>query len=374
MKEYAVFPLPFLSYKKLMAWQFPFHFREPGEPDISGLLLLESPHPYPYVSDCGGVALREGELTVENGRQLDVVLYHNSATEAFFYVSEMQLTGQLGAMLGLPTAKAAPLPTVRLPGQFVLGSRRTRLVHRAMEDVIAAPMWAERIAGAGIDEIVVFPIVREGVKFGIAEAIAFRYDWLVEEVLVDAHHVYDSEVPGYGRRTRIAVFKDNDLSEGQRQSMKTAIVGDSIASGTVLISVIDALCERYAGLENVEIIAPFAALRGLARIAHHMKTDVNVRVHAFETLLNALAPDYYWSAHYSEPEFHFDASLEAQYRAWWGEDALGNQIADTACAGYGWSEAFFNPGKHLRMINGQLQERHGLTSDEIIRRNVVLAK
>ena len=336
--------------------------------------MLESPNAYPYPSDCGLVALREGELQLENGKQLDVVLYHNSATRAFFYLTEMQLTGQLFTMLGLSTDKAVPMPTVRLPGQFVLGSRRTRLVHRAMEDLIVAPLWAERVAGAGIDEMVVFPIVREGVKFGISEAIAFRYDWLVEEVLVDAHHVYDSDVPGYGRRTRIAVFKDNDLSDGQRRAMKTAIVGDSIASGTVLISVIDALCERYAGLQHVEIIAPFAALRGLARIAHHMKRDVKVRVHAFETLLNALAPDYYWSAHFKEPEFHFDATLEAQYRAWWGTDARGNQIADTACAGYGWSEAFFNPGKHLRMINGQLQERHGLTCDEIIRRNMVFAE
>ena len=113
-----------------MAWQFPFHFQGQGEPDLSGLLLLESPNAYPYPSDCGMVALREGELQLENGKQVDVVLYHNSATRAFFYLTEMQLTGQLFTMLGLSTDKAVPMPTVRLPGQFVLGSRRTRLVHR----------------------------------------------------------------------------------------------------------------------------------------------------------------------------------------------------------------------------------------------------
>ncbi len=310
-------------------------------------------------------------MSLENGKRLDLVLYHNPSTEAFFYLSEVALNGQLRQMLDLPAEASEHSATVRLPGQLVLGSRRTRLVHRAMKDIVLASSWENLVNAAGIDELVVFPIVREGVKFGIAEAISDQYNWIVEEVLVDAHHVYDSEVPGYGRRTKIAVFKDNDLNEAQRRTMKTAIVGDSIASGTVLISVIDALQERYAGLERIEIIAPFAALRGLARIAYHMATDIAVRVHAFETLLNTLPPDYYWSAHYPRPEFHFDAQLEEEYRTWWGQDEQGLWIADTACAGYGWSEAFFNPGKHLRMINGQLHERHGLSVTDIIQRGLI---
>ncbi len=355
-----------------MDWQYPFFFHGQGEPDLSGRLALASPQYYGPTSE-GPPALRKGELALENGKRLEVVLYHNPSTEAFFYLSEVPLTGQLRKMLNLPADTPGEQSNIRLPGQLVLGSRRTRLVHQAMRSIFSTASWEKLVTTAELDELVVFPIVREGVKFGIAEAISDRYNWIVEEILVDAHHVYDKDVPGYGRRTRIAVFKDNDLNKAQRRTMKTAIVGDSIASGTVLISVIDALKERYAGLERIEVIAPFAALRGLARIGYHISNRVSVRVHAFETLLNTLPPDYYWSAHFPQPEFHFDAQLEQEYRTWWGQDEEGQWLADTACAGYGWSEAFFNPGKHLRMINGQLEERHGLSMSQVIQRSMAFA-
>ena len=106
-------------------------------------------------------------------------------------------------------------------------------------------------------------------------------------------------------------------------------------------------------------------------MAGNIADGVSVRVHAFESLLNALAPDYYWSAHYEAPGFHFDPELEQRYRAWWGKDDAGNWIADTACAGYGWSEAFFNPRKHLRMINKELAARHGLSIADVIQRSVL---
>ena len=76
-----------------------------------------------------------------------------------------------------------------------------------------------------------------------------------------------------------------------------------------------------------------------------------MRVHCFETLLNALPPDYYYSAHFNIPELHIRPDLEAAYRHWWGQDAQGNWIADTACAGYGWSEVFYSPRKQIQMIN-----------------------
>ena len=90
----------------------------------------------------------------------------------------------------------------------------------------------------------------------------------------------------------------------------------------------------------------------------------------FETLLNALPPDYYYSAHYDIPELHIRPDLERQYRQWWGKDGSGNAIADTACAGYGWSEVFFSPRKQLQMINGELGSRHNLTIADILRRNL----
>ena len=165
-------------------------------------------------------------------------------------------------------------------------------------------------------------------------------------------------------------FKDNDLAAYQREALQTAVVGDSIASGTVLISVAEALRERFRNLERIEVIAPFAALRGLARLAAYVKPGIRVRVHAFESVLNALPPDYYWSAHFADPAFHFDPAQETAYRNWWGEDASGAMIADTACAGYGWSEAFFNPSQHLRMVNTQLQLRHQIDLAALIQRNL----
>ena len=51
-------------------------------------------------------------------------------------------------------------------------------------------------------------------------------------------------------------------------------------------------------------------------------------------------------------------------------DGFGRWIADTACAGYGWSEVFYSPRKQIEMINGELGERHGLTIVDLIRRQL----
>ena len=45
------------------------------------------------------------------------------------------------------------------------------------------------------------------------------------------------------------------------------------------------------------------------------------------------------------------------------------EIAETACAGYGWSEVFYSPRKQIQMMNGQLGSRHGLNIADIVRRN-----
>ncbi len=47
----------------------------------------------------------------------------------------------------------------------------------------------------------------------------------------------------------------------------------------------------------------------------------------------------------------------------------GNEIAATACAGYGWSEVFYSPRKQVDMINGELRSRHNLTIADIVLRN-----
>ena len=54
-----------------------------------------------------------------------------------------------------------------------------------------------------------------------------------------------------------------------------------------------------------------------------------------------------------------------------GQDANGNMIADTACAGYGWSEVFYSPRKQIEMINNQLRLRHNLSIADIVKRNAL---
>jgi len=67
---------------------------------------------------------------------------------------------------------------------------------------------------------------------------------------------------------------------------------------------------------------------------------------------------------------HFDPRLEEAYRAWWGQDDAGRWIADTACAGYGWSEVFFSPRRQIEMINAELGARHGLTIADLLKRRI----
>jgi hypothetical protein len=66
---------------------------------------------------------------------------------------------------------------------------------------------------------------------------------------------------------------------------------------------------------------------------------------------------------------HVCPDLEVAYREWWGEDNTGKMIADTACAGYGWSEVFYSPRKQIEMINGELGARHQMTIDQVVKRN-----
>jgi hypothetical protein len=207
-------------------------------------------------------------------------------------------------------------------------------------------------------------------KYQVAEALHDNHGYYCDEIVLDAHHVFDSSVPVYKRKVELTLFKDKDLDKTQKENISVAFIADSIASGLVMREVIERVKERFEHLEQVEVIAPLATIRGLTRIARSKcMDDTRIRLHVFETLLNALPPDYYYSAHFNIPEFHIRPDLEQEYRNWWGKDEAGNCIADTACAGYGWSEVFFSPRKQIQMINSQLQTRHNLTITDIIRRN-----
>ncbi len=341
-----------------MAYQHAFSFSVDQSSRLSGTINFE---------DASG-GYREASLVVEGKRSLSVCMTHSAATETVMYLGEA--SGGL-RMRGILDKLGVSLPgdgDLVLPGQFVLGSERSRLVSEGVLDGMRSPAFRSVFDGYGAGEIAAFPVLREGMKYGLCEAIAEAGGRLCDEIVVDAHHVADDSVPELGRRMELTAFKDKDLSEAEHEAVKVAVIGDSVASGTVIVGLIDEIGRRFPNLERVELVAPLAAVYGLARIAAYADKTVAIRIHCFETVLNALAPDFYYSPFFDKPEMHLSPQLYAAYRAWWGQDGDGRWIADTACAGFGWSEAFFNPGKQLRMIDAQLQARHGLTLAELMNR------
>ncbi|MCX6055367.1 MAG: hypothetical protein NTZ74_10740, partial [Chloroflexi bacterium] len=318
----------------------------------------------------GGGFYRTGQLSLSDGSGLEIVLYHNEATSKFIYLRRADLDKNVLDIIGLEPGALKNLKEQLLPGQLCLGSDRSQVIGQAINTILGSPSLSPIFKSYEQQNLAVFPIAREGLKYQVAEAIYSNYGFFCDEVVLDAHHVFDSSVPVYNRTVELTLFKDKDLDHQQKENIRVAFLADSIASGLVMKEVIARVSERFENLQHIEIIAPLTTIRGLCRIAQAEATRVHrVRVHVFETLLNALPPDYYYSAHFPDPDFHIKPELENNYRLWWGKDSAGNVIADTACAGYGWSEVFYSPRKQIQMMNSQLSARHGLTIGEIVRRN-----
>lgn len=347
-------------------FRYSFHFADSAHEQIAGAVALDD---VPAPTAQADVCFRAGRLDLEDGRGLELVLGHSPATAEFMYLRRARPEPQLFDLLGLPGV-ATGKTQIWLPGQITLGAPRAQIIGRAIRDVLRSPAVQAVVGQHGQDEIVILPVLREGAKFQLAEGLYQNYGYYCDEALLDSHHVYDPTVPRYSRRVETMILKDQDISPQQRAGKRLALIGDSIASGIVMLGVLTHVGRRFDHVDQVEIVAPFATLRGLARLAAYSSPHFQIRVHVFETLLNALPPDYYYSAHFAEPGFHIRPDLEAQYRAWWGDDAAGQSIADTACAGYGWSEAFFNPRKQTQMIDEQLLARHQLTIADVVRRNL----
>jgi hypothetical protein len=349
---------------------YPFSFTEDLSNPIIGKLELDESKP--YTSSKGEMgAYRLGRISIENTIPLDLVLYHNDATARFMYVRDCEISPNFLAIIDLKQNELKGQSFQSLPGQLCLGSDRSHLIGAATNHLFGSTPLASTISSHSQENLAVFPIAREGLKYQVAEAIYANAGYFCDEIVLDAHHVFDSSVPVYNRTVELTLFKDKDLDRRQKENITVAFLADSIASGLVMKEVIARVSERFENLERIEVISPLATIRGLCRIAQSEVTNrVPVRVHVFETLLNALPPDFYYSAHFKEPKFHFDPVEEANYRAWWGKDADGNAIADTACAGYGWSEVFYSPRKQIQMMNSQLMTRHGITIADIIRRNI----
>ena len=348
----------------------PFSFLEDTSNQTTGKVTLEEPLPYDTTAQGSGF-FRPGSLTLDDGGQLELVLYHNDATARFMYLRENGVDAHLLEIAGISADELRGKTRMTLPGQLCLGAERTTLIAEAMNIILQSPVFAPTFASYRQENLAVFPIAREGLKYHVADAINQGYGYYCDEIVLDAHHVFDSSVPVYNRTVELTLFKDKDLDLHQKENIAVAFFADSIASGLVMKEVISRVQERFDRLKQVEVIAPFATIRGLCRLVKsNVLPQCKVRVHVFETLLNALPPDYYFSAHFSDPGFHICPEREEAYRAWWGQDASGAAIADTTCAGYGWSEVFYSPRKQIQMMNGQLQLRHNLTIADILRRHL----
>lgn len=352
-----------------MPYELPFALEEADSSIVRGVVNLADPQ-----TDAQGNQYRLGRVSKLAGGSVDVVLYHNPHTREFLYLRDGVMTPALARLCELEEGIYSPGMGLRLPGQLCLGAERTLLVGRAVEDIVRSAPLLDLLHGCRQEQIAVFPIAREGLKYQVAEGLFQVLGVHCDEVLLDAHHVFDKTVPVYNRKVEMTLFKDKDLDSEQKRNMRVAIIADSIASGLVMQEVIRAIHQRFEQIEHIELVAPLATVRGLCRIiqAHEGEDFPPIRVHIFETLLNALAPDYYYSAHYPQNEMHIQPGLEEDYRAWWGRDDAGNWIADTACAGYGWSESFFSPRRQIQMMNAELTMRHGLTIAQILKRNILI--
>ena len=349
-------------------YKYPFSFNEDSSNQTIGTLELDEPLP---CNQEGSGFYRPGRISLQNNRALELVLYHNQATAKFIYLRKCHPDSNLFRIIGIDPNLAEGMDTITLPGQLCLGAERTTLIGEAMNEIFNSPPFVPLFERYRQENMAVFPIVREGLKYQVADALFKNCGYYCDEIVLDAHHVFDSTVPVYNRSVEMTLFKDKDLDPKQKENISVAFFADSIASGLVMKEVIARVRERFENLQRVEVVAPLATIRGLCRIARtEMAAGCSIRVHVFETLLNALPPDYYYSAHYGIPEFHIAPELEEEYRRWWGKDEKGNEIADTACAGYGWSEVFFNPRKQIEMMNVQLMSRHNMTIADLLVRNL----
>ena len=351
-----------------MHTQFTFDFTEADNSSLKGKVTLEKAQE--KITKHTPILYKSGELEVNGNKNLKLCFVHSKFTKGYIYTYKTKPNPNFFRLLDIDFPDKYLDSTIRLPGQLVFGFERTKLVNRAIRDVFRTDIIEDLVKKTSQDNIITIPILREGIKYQINESLHSNYGYLCEEIVTDSHHEADPTVAGYGRRGVLKLFKDQDISQEQRKNVEVAFIGDSIASGITLLIVLNKLAESYPNLRNVEIIAPLAALRGLARLGNNLNYNFFVRIHLFETVLNAMPPDYYYSAHYPYEELHFDMDEEQKYKDWWGQDNEGNWVSETACAGFGWSEAFFNPRKQKEMIDEQLNLRNKTSIKKIIQRNI----
>lgn len=312
------------------------------------------------------VSHRLGEIKTPN-KTIDFITFSNKHTQKIIYLSKKIATDNFLKLLNLPKSLANKEITV--PGQLILGAERSDAFSRAIDEYFKTEIIRNLFKTYASHEVIAIPILREGIKYGISDALFNSVGYFSHEIVADVHHVQDQTAIPFKRKAEIALFKDADLTKNEREKVKIAFVGDSVASGIALIGLFSKLEERFPNLERIEFISPLATALGVINCSQKIPNNIKIRWHIFETILDVIKPDYYWSPHFSEEKMHINANLQEDYSKWWGTDSKGNNIAKTACSGYGWSESFFNPPKQIGMINDQLRSRHKLSIRDLILRN-----
>lgn len=345
----------------------PFFFNHDKNEQISGEIVL-SDLIFPPNDLQRNRCYRAGRLVVAKNRKIEILLGHSPASTALIYLTKLRISSQFAKLVGL---KRQYKKEITIPGQLILGPLRTQIMGCGVRDLLNSSYVKKILFDYEPSQIAIFPVLREGIKYQIPDALFNNYGCYLDEIVVGANHVVDESVAIYKRRLKISQFKDGDLTIQQRERIEVAFIGDSFASGIALIEIINRIQERFQNIKQIEIVAPLATLLGLARLAAYTNPRINIRVHIFETILNALAPDYYFSAHFTTPELHVCPHLEEEYRHWWGLNKEGVSLADTVCAGFGWSEAFFNPRKQIEMINQELLTRHKLKLRDVFERHII---
>ena len=217
--------------------KYPFSFQEDLFNQMTGMLELHEPFSYPINTQENGFC-RHGRIRLEDGKGMDLVLYHNQATTKFMYMRDWRVEKHLLEIIGADPALAEAHEMVRFPGQLCLGPKRTKMIGEAMDAMLIAPVFASTFEKYGQENFAVFPIAREGLKYKVHEAIYENYGLYCDEIVLDAHHVFNSAVPVLNRSVEFTLFKDKDLDQKQKENIAVAFVADSIASGLVMKEVI----------------------------------------------------------------------------------------------------------------------------------------
>jgi hypothetical protein len=110
-------------------YTYRFVFLEEDSRRVKGSLELMDPLPYEHPQGEG--IYRTAKITLEEGGNIDLVLYHNQATATFMYIRNAPFDQYLLDIVGFSAEEISQVNSLALPGQLCLGSQRTQWIGQA---------------------------------------------------------------------------------------------------------------------------------------------------------------------------------------------------------------------------------------------------